>query len=116
MRKEQSQQNVYRRQEHEDFHPIMHTSKRLEMALAWAKMKIGRIAGHLRFPKGKTYQPGYVLQSQDLNSSSLSEETGRFLDNDDAFKKRTGSIESHMPTHGNGMSAKVCRSIVHALL
>lgn len=33
------------------------------------------------------------------------------MDNDDIFKKRTGNIESHMPTHGNGMSTKVCRSI-----
>lgn len=55
MRKEQSQQKVYGRQKHEAFHPVVHTNKRLEMALAWAKMKIGGIAGHLRFPKGETY-------------------------------------------------------------
>lgn len=34
---------------------IVHTDKRLEMALAWAKIKIGGIAGHLKFPKEETY-------------------------------------------------------------
>lgn len=54
MRKEQAQQKVHGSQKREAFHPIMHTDKRLEMALEWAKMKIGGIAGHLRFPKWET--------------------------------------------------------------